>query len=398
MIMRTVSKFIDRINFFHSVRFSLIRISLILGAIIFSAISLIVSDSLIRKMAVEERAKMEIWAYATQAIASKDHETTMINLTRIIENNNTIPVIVTTENGNIVAYNNIELPKENPTGYLYKKLKEFRNGYKPIVIDTYPAEYLYYSDSSILKQLLIFPYIQLVGFLVFLFVAVIAIISFKRDEQNRVWEGLSRETAHQLGTPISSLIAWNEYLKNTNTVTMITDEITKDIDRLKVIADRFQKIGSIPNIVPEDLVNIVENTINYLKPRISPKIKIHVSINNPDGSIIIPVNETLVSWVIENIVKNAVNAIKSEGDIWITLSENEKNVYIDVKDNGCGIAKSKYADVFRPGYTTRKRGWGLGLSLSKRIIEEYHDGKIYIKDSMLNVGTTFRVVLNKIVD
>lgn len=397
MILRTVSKFIDRINFFNSVRFSILRIVLILGAIIFSAISLIVSDTLIRKMAVEERAKMEIWAYATQAIASKDHETTMINLTRIIENNNTIPVIVTTESGKIVAYNNIELPKENPTGYLYKKLKDFRNGYKPIVIDTYPEEYLYYSDSNILKQLLVFPYIQLIGFLVFLLVAVFAIISFKRDEQNRIWEGLSRETAHQLGTPISSLIAWNEYLKTINTESIVTDEITKDIDRLEVIADRFQKIGSVPKIVPEDIVKITESTINYLRPRISPKIKISFDVMNFDRCIIIPINSTLIGWVIENLIKNAVNAIKTEGDIFIILSENDKYVYIDVKDTGCGIPKGKFADVFRPGYTTRKRGWGLGLSLSRRIIEEYHNGRIYIKESVVNEGTTFRIVLNKMI-
>lgn len=369
------------------------RIALILGAILLATISLAVSDNILDEMTQEERKKLEIWNYATQAISSGNNEKILDNLTMIIENNNTIPFIVTSEEGRIIYYKNIDLPKRNPEKYLYKKLKEFRESYQPIIIDTYPIEYLYYSDSNILKRLQLYTYLQLLVFFAFLFISILAIVSIKRSEQNRVWEGLSRETAHQLGTPISSLIAWKEYLAAIGTEQMVVDEMGKDIDRLNIVADRFQKIGSMPILKPEDFVDVVSTNISYLRPRISQQVDIQFF--PPEDAIIISINETLIAWVIENLIKNAVNAMKGKGVIKIDIIENNQNVIMDISDTGCGIAKNKYIEVFRPGYTTRTRGWGLGLSLSKRIIEDYHSGKIFVKTSTINVGTTFRIILPK---
>lgn len=373
-------------------RYSAVRIALIVGAILFAVISLLVSDRLVRLMGEEERRKMELWAAATQTVASNDYEQSLLFASRILESNTTIPMILVDSRGRILSYNNIDLPRSNPEKYLYQKLSEFKAGYPPIKIENISTEYLYYSDSSTLQQLLLFPYVQLAVFMVILGISILAIVSMKRADQNHIWEGMSRETAHQLGTPISSLIAWRELLALQGVDTQILGEMGKDIERLEVIANRFQKIGSMPQLLPSDIGELIHKTIAYLRPRISAQVELLV-VDEPQETIIIPVCEPLIAWVFENLIKNAVDAMQAKGSITIRYKLQEGELIIDVIDTGRGMPRSRYEAIFRPGYTTRKRGWGLGLSLAKRIVEEYHRGRIYVKESREGVGTTFRVIL-----
>lgn len=375
-------------------KYSAIRLVLIAVAVLFAVMSLVVSDRLVRRMAEEERIKMEIWAHATQTLASGDYENAFTFPVRILESNTTIPIILTNEQGTILSHNNLDLPRQNPEKYLYKKLQEFRAGYPPIVIDAYPKQYLYYSDSTMLRQLLFFPYIQLGIFLVVLAISVLAIVSLKRADQNHIWEGLSRETAHQLGTPISSLMAWKELLQVSGTDPMIVHEMGKDIERLEMIADRFQKVGSAPQLIPTDLGALISRSIVYMHPRISQQVEIILDTQeSPEAPTIVPLCEPLIAWVFENLIKNAVDAMQAKGKITVQYSTQAGYAYIDVSDTGKGLRRAQYESIFRPGYTTRQRGWGLGLSLARRIIEEYHHGRIFVRHSQLGVGTTFRITL-----
>lgn len=375
-------------------KYSAIRLVLIGVAVLFAIMSLVVSDRLVRRMAEEERLKMEIWAHATQTLASGDYENAFTFPVRILESNTTIPIILTNEQGTILSHNNLDLPRQNPEKYLYKKLQEFRSGYPPIVIDAYPKQFLYYSDSTMLRQLLFFPYIQLGIFLVVLAISVLAIVSLKRADQNHIWEGLSRETAHQLGTPISSLMAWRELLQVSGSDPMIVHEMGKDIERLEMIADRFQKVGSAPQLVPTDLGALISRSIVYMQPRISQQVEIVLETQeDPDSPTIVPLSDSLIAWVFENLIKNAVDAMQAKGKITVQYSTQSGYAYIDVSDTGRGLRRAQYESIFRPGYTTRQRGWGLGLSLARRIIEEYHRGRIFVRHSQLGVGTTFRITL-----
>lgn len=371
---------------------SAVRIALIVGAVLFAVLSLVVTDRLVSQMADEERLKMEIWAQATQALASNDHEQALLFPVRILESNKTIPIIVTNEQGVVIQHNNLDLPRSNPDKYLYQKLQEFREGYPPIVIDSYPKHLLYYSDSTMLRQLLIFPYIQLAVFLALLAIAVLAIVSLKRADQNHIWEGLSRETAHQLGTPISSLIAWRELLSTSGTDPMIVHEMGKDIERLEIIADRFQKVGSSPKLSRVEIGQLIRHSVVYMQPRISRQVELEM-LTSPDVEVWADVCEPLVAWVFENLIKNAVDAMEARGSIRIAYTIQGQYAVIDVADTGRGIRKAKYEAIFRPGYSTRQRGWGLGLSLARRIIEDYHSGRIFVKQSKVGVGTTFRIML-----
>ena len=254
-------------------------------------------------------------------------------------------------------------------------------------------QYLYYDDSTILKRLLIYPYAQLSVVFVFILLAFLALASTKKAEQNKVWVGLSKETAHQLGTPISSLIAWVEYLKTKEIDPFLLTEMEKDVKRLEIIAERFSKIGSNPDPVPVDVNHSIESALEYMQTRISSKVKIQTSL--VDHPVLVLMSDSLFAWVIENLLKNAVDAMEGQGSITLQVEETHKQVRIDISDTGKGIPKSKFKTVFNPGYTTKKRGWGLGLSLVKRIIESYHGGKIYVKSSELGKGTTFRIELQK---
>ena len=374
-------------------QYSAVRIVVIIVAIFFAVVSLVISDRLVSQMAEEERHKMELWAAATQSVTSNDYEESLLFASRIIESNTTIPMIQVNARGEIINYNNIDLPRTDPSRYLYQKLKEFREGYPPIEIDYgLGKEYLYYSDSTTLKQLLLFPYVQVAVFLIILGVSVLAIISLKRADQNFIWEGMSRETAHQLGTPISSLMAWRELLMAQAVDPMVVQEMGKDIQRLEMIADRFQKIGSSPKLEPCDLGVLVMKAVAYLQPRISKGVSISV-LDEPEEAVYVLASEQLIAWVFENLIKNAVDAIQSKGAISIRYGAGEEHAFIEIQDTGKGLPRAQWEKIFRPGYTTRQRGWGLGLSLSRRIVQDYHKGRIYVRHSELGVGTTFRILL-----
>lgn len=369
----------------------------IFAAILIAIVSVVVSDTLIKDLAREEREKIEVWAEATRVVTSEDPSLNMNLILKIIQGNTTIPVMLCNEKDSVLTYKNIELPEENVEAFLNEKVKELKSKNSPIVVDMEDGtfQYLYYDDSTNLKRLLVYPYAQLSVVAVFILIAFLALASTKKAEQNKVWVGLSKETAHQLGTPISSLIAWLEYLKTKDVDISLIEEMDKDVKRLETIAERFSKIGSNPEPVPVDICESVRAAIGYMSTRISSKVKIH--LNLPDYAVPVLMNSSLFAWVIENLTKNAVDAMEGQGEITVSLEEKSGKVKIDVTDTGKGIMKSKFKTVFNPGYTTKKRGWGLGLSLVKRIIESYHGGKIYVKWSELGKGTTFRIELRRAV-
>ena len=367
----------------------------IFTAILIAIASLVVSDMLIKDLAQEERQKMEVWAEATRLTASKNTAVDLSLVLKILEGNTTIPVVLCNDKDSIMFVKNINFPENNDVEEFKKaKVKELKSK-NTIVIDMEDGtfQYVYYDDSIILKRLLIYPYAQLTVELVFIVIAFLALASTKKAEQNKVWVGLSKETAHQLGTPISSLIAWVEYLRTKDIDPSLLNEMEKDVKRLETIAERFSKIGSNPDPVPVDINNSIRSALSYMSTRISAKVKIYTHLT--DGPVPVLMNDSLFAWVIENLTKNAVDAMEGQGEITFQVEERDKVVRIDVTDTGKGIAKSKFKTVFNPGYTTKKRGWGLGLSLVKRIIESYHGGKIFVKNSEVGKGTTFRIELRK---
>ena len=367
----------------------------IFTAILIAIASLVVSDMLIKDLAQEERQKMEVWAEATRLTASKNTAVDLSLVLKILEGNTTIPVVLCNDKDSIMFVKNINFPENNDVEEFKKaKVKELKSK-NTIVIDMEDGtfQYVYYDDSIILKRLLIYPYAQLTVVFVFIVIAFLALASTKKAEQNKVWVGLSKETAHQLGTPISSLIAWVEYLRTKDIDPSLLNEMEKDVKRLETIAERFSKIGSNPDPVPVDINNSIRSALSYMSTRISSKVKIYTHLT--DGAVPVLMNDSLFAWVIENLTKNAVDAMEGQGKITFQVEERDKVVRIDVTDTGKGIAKSKFKTVFNPGYTTKKRGWGLGLSLVKRIIESYHGGKIFVKNSEVGKGTTFRIELRK---
>lgn len=371
------------------------KLGFIFAAVLIAILSVVVSDLLIKDLAREERQRMEIWSEATRVMTSENPSLNMQLILKIIQGNTSIPVILCTDQDEVVSYNNIEIPEKDPELFLRKKVKELKAKNPPIAIDMEDGsfQYLYYDDSNILKRLLIYPYAQLSVVFVFILLAFLALASTKRAEQNKVWVGLSKETAHQLGTPISSLIAWVEYLRTKEIDAFLLNEMDKDVKRLQTIAERFSKIGSDPDPVPTDLVESIRTALGYMSTRISSKVTIHAEL--PSDPIFVLMNDSLFAWVIENLTKNAVDAMEGQGVIRLQIEEKDALVRIDLSDTGKGIPKSRYKTVFNPGYTTKRRGWGLGLSLVKRIIESFQGGKIYVKSSELGKGTTFRIELQK---
>ncbi|WP_298549693.1 HAMP domain-containing sensor histidine kinase [uncultured Parabacteroides sp.] len=366
----------------------------IFTAILIAIASLVVSDMLIKDLAREERQKMEVWAEATRLTASKNTAVDLSLVLKILEGNTTIPVVLCNDKDSIMFVKNINFPENDVEEFKKAKVKELKSK-NTIVIDMEDGtfQYVYYDDSVILKRLLIYPYAQLTVVFVFIVIAFLALASTKKAEQNKVWVGLSKETAHQLGTPISSLIAWVEYLRTKEIDSSLLSEMEKDVKRLETIAERFSKIGSNPDPVPVDINNSIRSALSYMSTRISSKVKIYTHLT--DGPVPVLMNDSLFAWVIENLTKNAVDAMEGQGEITFQVEERDKVVRIDVTDTGKGIAKSKFKTVFNPGYTTKKRGWGLGLSLVKRIIESYHGGRIFVKNSEAGKGTTFRIELRK---
>lgn len=382
-------------------------------AIALVAIFLYISNRIIRELAAQERERMEIWADATKAIVAPETDNSDIALPgsadidfllRIIEGNRNIPVLLTDSDDNILLYRNFNLPEpvdtlhpysisEKNSKYLNDKLASMKktNNIIHITISPDNEQMLYYEDSRLLRMLNYFPYIMLVVMLLFITVVYYAVTSTKKAEQNRVWVGLSKETAHQLGTPISSLMAWIELLKSRDIDHTITEEMDKDVNRLSTIASRFGKIGSRPAMTPVDVNTAVSNATRYMSARISSRIALKVNLCQQP--LIVSMSAPLLEWVMENLIKNAVDAMKSDGVITVTTSRTPRYALISVSDTGKGIPHNHFKKIFNPGYTTKKRGWGLGLTLAKRIVEQYHHGHIYVASSEPGKGTTFNIEL-----
>jgi len=350
------------------------------------------------KLSFEEHKRIELWAEATQQLINSSPEQDVSFLFEVLRNNETIPVILVDMEDNILSFRNLDSLKMEEPEYQKEMLSEFQNNNKEHFIikteDGIELNKIYYSDSLLLKQLQYYPYIQLGIVFLFILMSYFAFSVSRRAEQDQVWLGMSKETAHQLGTPISSLMAWVEIIRETDKGTGISVEIEKDVKRLEKIADRFSKIGSQPQLKPTEVYTTIENSLNYLRTRVPSTISI-ITEHSENEKIVIPLNVELFEWVIENLCKNAVDAIGSSGKINIKIESTIKSVIIDIKDTGKGITKANYKTVFSPGYTTKNRGWGLGLSLVKRIVEQYHKGKVFVKHSEIGVGTTFRIILKK---
>ena len=368
-----------------------LKYAFIIGAILIAIVSVVVSDMLIRKLAREERVRMEIWTEAYRVLTTENTDQNLMVVLRIIESNTSIPVILCDDAGNILSHRNIHVRGNDEDAFLKRKVTEFQSKNPPLAVEIGPNsyQYLYYDDSILLKRLLMYPYVQLSVVFIFILIAFLALASTKKAEQNKVWVGLSKETAHQLGTPISSLIAWIEYLKTKEVDGTYLHEMEKDVKRLEVIADRFSKIGSDPALKLLNVNEAIRSACDYMSTRISSKIRIETLLS--DQSLFVMMNESLFSWVIENLTKNAVDAMEGQGTITICTGSRKQRVWIDVTDTGKGIPKSRFQTIFNPGYTTKKRGWGLGLSLVRRIVETTPGSEIYVKSSEIGKGTTFRI-------
>lgn len=374
-----------------------VKIILVLAAIVIAVTSLIISNIFVKDLAKEERNKMEIWADAMRSFNMADETTDLGLVLKVMNDNNTIPVIVLDNKGLVQICRNVDVGNRSEkdsvayVSHLGKRLYDAGRFIRISMDDANKKAYVdvCYDDSTILKRLAYYPYVQLGVVLIFVVVAIFALLTSKKAEQNKVWVGLSKETAHQLGTPISSLMAWIEILKENYPDDDLIPEMDKDVKRLQLIADRFSKIGSLPEPVPSSLSDVVDHVIDYMDRRTSSKVLMTKKF--PQNDIIVNLNASLFEWVIENLCKNAVDAMEGEGHITIEVLDLPGKAVIEVTDDGKGIRKKDISSVFKPGFTTKKRGWGLGLSLAKRIVEEYHHGRIFVKRSEVGVGTTFRI-------
>ncbi len=367
------------------------------------------SDLLVKDLSSQERARMQIWADATREIinnvSTEDAGSSSMGfLLSIIEGNDNIPVLVTDDDGNIIMHRNFDLPEaidsaaplfisEVNRDYLQRKLAKLRGTTNVIDIDmgAQRKQHLYYEDSDLLRSLSLYPYIQIIVLLAFVLIVYYAVSSTKRAEQNKIWVGLSKETAHQLGTPISSLMAWMSILGEMGVDKDVVHEMDKDVSRLSMIASRFSKIGSKPSMKVENLNEVAATAAEYMSSRISNKIKF--KIIPCESPLMVSLSSPLTAWVIENLIKNAVDAMAGNGELVMKLYTDDGFAAIDVTDSGKGIPKKSQKTIFNPGYTTKDRGWGLGLTLAKRIVEEYHDGKIFVKWSEIGKGTTLTILL-----
>lgn len=371
-----------------------VKIVLVVTAIVIAVASLVVSHLLVKDLQREERNKMEVWAQAMQTLQEADETTDLALVLSVIQGNKTIPVIVLDSDEQVMDYRNVNIRKKDSARYVadYGR-RMYKAGHYIQIGDSVDYQLVCYDESTLLKRLSQYPYWQLGIVMIFVVVAIFALLSSKRAEQNKVWVGLSKETAHQLGTPISSLMAWVEILKENYPDDELIPEMNKDVKRLELIAERFSKIGSLPEPVEASMNEVLAHVIDYMDRRTSKKVEIVSEL--PAENVVVKMNASLFEWVIENLCKNAVDAMEGQGRIVLSLHEEDSKVAIEVTDNGKGIRKKDLKNVFTPGFTTKKRGWGLGLSLAKRIVEEYHKGRIYVKSSEVGVGTTFRIEMPK---
>lgn len=350
-------------------------------------ISVLFTNRLAIQLAQEEQRRVEMWAEATRQFILADEDADIDFISRIIEGNTTIPVYMTDSEGKTLFSRNVTKPVADPTQL---------NGPIEVRISDDNIQYIYYDESTLLRRLRYFPHIEFCIILLFVLVAIVALHAMQRSEQNRVWVGLSKETAHQLGTPISSLIAWQELLAARYPQDELIPELKQDIARLETIAERFSKVGSEPELTPTDINALAKQTLEYLSGRVSNKVSIAYNVQETiTDAPVAKVSAPLLSWVLENLIKNAVDAMDGAGQIHVLLGEDEHNYFIDVEDTGRGIERRQLRKIFLPGYTSKTRGWGLGLSLSKRIIEDYHGGKLFVKNTQVGVGTTFRISIEK---
>ncbi len=386
-------------------------IAFFLVAAVLVLVFLGVSDNIARQLSSQERDRMEIWADATKAIINSPSEVDdapqsadLDFLLSIIERNRNIPLLLTDQDGYIIDHRNFDLPEpidsasplyisDKNKEFLQRKLKSLRNSSNVIQIEIAPGlvQNLYYEDSRLLKLLSYYPYVQVLVMLAFVALVYFAVMTTKKAEQNKVWVGLSKETAHQLGTPISSLMAWMELLESMGVDKEITGEMNKDVSRLTTIASRFGKIGSRPAMEPVDVNAVVDDAVKYMSTRISKRIRLEVHCS--PQPLVVELSDSLFQWVMENLIKNAVDAMDAEGAITVTTCHDDGMARIDVADTGKGLPRKRFKTIFNPGYTTKKRGWGLGLALAKRIIEQYHGGRIFVASSEPGQGTTFRILL-----
>ncbi len=384
------------------------KLVLISFAIIIAFSSLFITNNLVKELKSEEREKIELWADATKHLVSITGEGDYSLAIKVISENKNIPVILADdcdtilESRNFINYSKLDSflinigiikEKEITSSYLRKELKLIKEkGDSPIKINILgDIQWIYYKDSALLNRLRYYPIYQLSFIGLFMFIAYFTFSASRKSEQNQVWAGMAKETAHQIATPLSSLIAWIELLKQKEDVSNIVSEMRNDINRLETITDRFSKIGSKAELKDENIIKLVNKSIKYLKARMP--VNIEFSINSPDKEILVPISRILFEWVIENLVKNAVDSMKGKGKIDIQINEQLEKVTINITDNGSGIDRGMTQNIFKPGFTSKKRGWGLGLSLSKRIIEEYHNGRIFVMQSAKNIGTTFTIEL-----
>ncbi|WP_033149119.1 PAS domain-containing sensor histidine kinase [Prevotella sp. P6B1] len=361
------------------------KIVLVIAAILIAVTSLLVSHFLVKDLSNEERKKMEVWAQALHALNHADEHTDLSLVLDVMQGNTTIPVIVMNDKGGIDDYRNIE-----DTLHLEQHALRMQKAGDTIVVG---SQVVCYDESVLLKRLSQYPYWQLGVVMIFVVVAIFALLSSKKAEQNKVWVGLSKETAHQLGTPISSLMAWIEILKENHPDDELIPEMDKDVKRLERIAERFSKIGSLPEPKESSMNEVVEHVVDYMRRRTSNQVEILTHL--PEHEVIANINASLFEWVIENLCKNAVDAMEGSGRIVMQLIDDDHRVILEVSDTGKGIRKKDISHVFTPGFTTKQRGWGLGLSLARRIVEDYHKGRIFVKSSELGKGTTFRIELHK---
>lgn len=361
-------------------------------AILVALLSLVLSGKLMKELSEEERLKMEIWAMATESFSLDEYTGDISLLLGILQRNKSIPVILVDEESGAMLSHNMRLPEGDTLAFLQRKLTQFAGRHEPIRLKSL-NQTLYFDDSHTLNQLQIYPYFQLLIIALFIGLAFFALNRSQRAAQHHVWVGLSKETAHQLGTPISSLAAWTEYLRLKEIDESLLKEIEKDTARLQMISERFSRIGSTPVVLPTDIREVVRNSLSYLEKRLSARVTFNLLL--PSQPVMVAINESLFDWVIENLTKNAVDAMDGLGTITFELQEKGNQVLLDVSDTGRGIAASKFKTLFSPGYTTKERGWGLGLTLAKRIVEVNHQGKIFVKRSEPRKGSTFRIVLKK---
>jgi len=372
------------------------KLALLVAAIVIGVSSLIYTGSLVSRLKEEERKKVEHWAESIQLVEFTDDVDVLNFLSSIIESNNTVPVILTDENGVIRGHRNFDPARSENTDYMQDQLLRLQEKSDPIIITFGEGmkSYIYYKESIILTKLRYYPYIQLSIIIFFIAIAYLGFSVSRKSEQNQVWVGMSKETAHQLGTPTSSLEGWVELLKEKYPQDNIHSELSRDVARLEKITERFSSIGSRPELNPENIKQIIENSIDYLKRRTSSKVSYRVDFN-ANSEILIPLNSSLFEWVLENLLKNAIDAMNGVGDIYVSVNETTTAIQIDIEDSGKGVQKSAFKSIFKPGYSTKERGWGLGLSLSKRIIELYHHGKIFVRTSEPGKGTVIRIIMNK---